>query len=87
MQVIIEKADCNFPRVFRTWFVENAKELARRCVEAPKKPKPNAPPFSPKPSLEIAVGFLIASVQRYPVEPCQVQSWLSKKALHTTQLL
>ena len=67
--------------------IENAKELARRCVEAPKKPKPNAPPFSPRPSLETAVGFLIASVQRYPVEPCQVHSWLSKKALHTTQLL
>jgi len=71
-QVIIENSDCNFPRVFRTWFVENAKELARRCVEAPKKPKPNAPPFSPRPSLETAVGFLIASVQRYPVEPCQI---------------
>ena len=76
-QVSIENTDCNFPRVFRTWFVENAKELARRCVEAPKKPKTNAPPFVPRPSLETAVGFLIKSVQRYPVEPCQVCHQLS----------
>jgi hypothetical protein len=71
-QVDIKASDCNFPRVFRTWFVENAKELARRCVEAPKKPKPNAPKFESSPSLETAVCFLVTSVQRYPVEACQV---------------
>ncbi len=42
-RVDIQSADCNFPRVFRAWFVENSRELARRCVEAPKNPKPNAP--------------------------------------------
>ena len=66
-KVDISLLDCNFPRVFRTWFLENAKELARRCVEAPLKPKPNAPPFVRKPSLEVAVSFLVTSVQRYPV--------------------
>ena len=71
-RVDITLVDCNFPRVFKTWFVENAKELARRCVEAPLKPKPSAPPFVRKPSLEVAVGFLVTSVQRYPVEACQV---------------
>merc|ERR1712059_44862 len=71
-RVEIEEVACNFPRVFKIWFVENSRELARRCVEAPLKPKPNAPKFEPKPSLEPAVQFLIESVQRYPVEPCQV---------------
>jgi len=71
-KVDITLVDCNFPRVFKAWFVENAKELARRCVEAPLKPKPNAPPFVPKPSMEPAVSFLVKSVQRYPVETCLV---------------
>jgi len=71
-RVEIEEVSCNFPRVFRIWFVENSRELARRCVEAPLKPKPNAPKFEPKPSLEPAVNFLIKSVQRYPMECCQI---------------
>jgi len=71
-QVEIEAVSCNFPRVFRAWFIENSKELARRCVEPPKKPKPNAPKFEARASLETAVNFLVDSVQRYPVEGCQV---------------
>ena len=55
----MESAESNFPRVFKVWFIENGKELARRCVEPPKKPKLNAPPFEPKPSLEQMVGFLV----------------------------
>jgi len=74
VRVDIEEVDCNFPRVFRVWFIENSRELARRCVEAPLKPKPNAPKFEPRPSLDPAVQFLIASVQRYPVELCQICS-------------
>lgn len=70
---MISSSACNFPRVFRTWFVENSIELARRCVEAPKKPKPSAPKFEVKPSLEVAVGFVIKNVQRYPLEACQVK--------------
>jgi len=71
-RVDVEEVDCNFPRLFRVWFLENSKELARRCVEAPLKPKPNAPKFEAKPSLGAAVQFLVESVQRYPVEPCQI---------------
>jgi len=71
-RVNVDATACNFPRVFRVWFVENAKELARRCVEAPLKPKPNQPPFVARPSLQEAVSFLVNSVQRYPVEPCQI---------------
>jgi len=71
-QIDIVASDCNFPRVFKVWFVENAKELARRCVEAPLKPKPNQPRFVAKPSLLPAAKFLIESVQRYPTEKCQI---------------
>eukprot|EP00088_Acartia_fossae_P041648 TRINITY_DN43565_c0_g1_i1.p1 TRINITY_DN43565_c0_g1~~TRINITY_DN43565_c0_g1_i1.p1 ORF type:complete len:331 (-),score=38.57 TRINITY_DN43565_c0_g1_i1:165-1157(-) len=71
-RVEIKTSDCNFPRVFKVWFIENSKELARRCVEAPKKPKPNAPKFEVKPSLLPAVRFLIENVQRYPEEKCQI---------------
>jgi len=71
-RVDVQATNCNFPRVFRVWFVENCKELARRCVEAPLKPKPNQPPFVARPSLEAAVVFLVNSVQRYPLEPCQI---------------
>jgi len=71
-RVDISTSDCNFPRVFKVWFVENSKELARRCVEAPLKPKPNQPKFEPKPSLLTAASFLIESVQRYPMERCQI---------------
>jgi len=71
-QVEISATDCNFPRVFRAWFVENSKEIARRCVQPPKNPKPNAPKFECGASLEPALRFLVQSVQRYPLEPCQV---------------
>ncbi|XP_023333842.1 uncharacterized protein LOC111705500 [Eurytemora carolleeae] len=71
-RVDIGATDCNFPRVFKVWFVENAKELARRCVEPPLKPKPNQPRFEAKTSLLPAAKFLIESVQRYPCEPCQI---------------
>jgi len=71
-QISISETESNFPRVFKVWFVEKAKELARQCVDAPKKPKPNAPPFVKKPSLEPAVSFLIKHVKRYPDEICQI---------------
>jgi hypothetical protein len=37
-----------FARVFKVWFLENSKEIARRCVAAPLKPAPNAPKFEPR---------------------------------------
>eukprot|EP00088_Acartia_fossae_P015668 TRINITY_DN18621_c0_g1_i1.p1 TRINITY_DN18621_c0_g1~~TRINITY_DN18621_c0_g1_i1.p1 ORF type:complete len:331 (-),score=-0.05 TRINITY_DN18621_c0_g1_i1:241-1233(-) len=71
-RVEVSTSDCNFPRVFKVWFVENSKELARRCVEPPKKPKPNQPKFEVKPSVLPSARFLIESVQRYPTERCQI---------------
>ena len=49
-RITLENIESNFPRVFKVWFAEQAKELARRCVEPPLKSKPNAPPFQPRPS-------------------------------------
>ena len=69
-RVTLTAIESNFPRVFKVWFAEQAKEMARRCVEAPLKPKPNQPPFEAKPSLEPAVAFIIKHVQRYPQENC-----------------
>ena len=54
------------------WFIEKARDIARQCVEAPRKPKPNAPPFVKKPSLEPAISFLVKHVKRYPQEICQI---------------
>jgi len=71
-QVKIEDAESNFPRVFKVWFVEKARELARQCVEPPLKPKPKDPPFKKSPSLLRVVTFLIKHVKRYPEEICQI---------------
>ena len=68
----LSDTESNFPRVFKVWFVEKAREIARQCVEAPRKPKPNAQPFVKKPSLEPAVSFLVKHVKRYPQEICQI---------------
>lgn len=71
--ITIEDVDSNFPRVFKVWFKEQGKEIARRCVEPPlaKKRPPNAPPFQPRPSLLPTVGFIVDNVKRYPEEICQ----------------
>ena len=70
-KITFDNIDSNFPRIFKTWFFEQAKEIARRCVEPPLKPKPKDPPFEPRPSLGPAIGFLVKNVKRYPDEICQ----------------
>ena len=59
----IEDAESNFPRVFKVWFVEKARELARQCVEPPLKPKPKDPPFKKSPSL---LRYVVVSRVDYP---------------------
>ena len=63
-QVKIEDAESNFPRVFKVWFVEKARELARQCVEPPLKPKPKDPPFKKSPSL---LRYVVVSRVDYPI--------------------
>ena len=65
-------SDSNYPRTFKVWLAEQAKELARRCVEPPLKPKPKDPPFVKKPSLLPAISFLVENVKRYEGENCQM---------------
>eukprot|EP00095_Tigriopus_kingsejongensis_P008859 maker-scaffold15_size728074-snap-gene-4.23 protein:Tk08859 transcript:maker-scaffold15_size728074-snap-gene-4.23-mRNA-1 annotation:"PREDICTED: uncharacterized protein LOC100880791" len=67
----LESLESNFPRVFKVWFVEQGREIARRCVEPPLRPKPKSPPFQPRPSLGPTTSFLIDNVHRYPDEICQ----------------
>jgi len=71
IQVSLESADCNFPRVFKVWFVEQAREIARRCVQPPLRPRPKDPPFEPRPSLRRVLKFLVEHVKRYPDEICK----------------
>ena len=63
-QVKIEDAESNFPRVFKVWFVEKARDLARQCVEPPLKPKPKDPPFKKSPSL---LRYVVVSRVDYPI--------------------
>ena len=55
-RITFDNVDSNFPRIFKTWFFEQTKEIARRCVEPPLKPKPKDPPFEPRPSIGPAIG-------------------------------
>ncbi|XP_052811888.1 uncharacterized protein LOC128239326 [Mya arenaria] len=72
-QVSIEVAESNFPDLLKKFFVGQAVELARRCVQPPPKPKPKAPPFKPRPSLLEVCQFLVQDcVKRYPGENCPV---------------
>lgn len=66
----IDSADSNFPRVFNLWFVENGREVARRCVDPPLRRHPKDPPFEPRPSLLRALKFIVQNVKRYPDEMC-----------------
>ncbi|XP_072015615.1 uncharacterized protein [Amphiura filiformis] len=72
--ISVELDDSNFPGLFKTMFVAQATELARRRVQPPlKKPKPGEPPFEPKPSLRHVVEYLVKDcIRRFPVLPCPV---------------
>eukprot|EP00096_Caligus_rogercresseyi_P010999 TRINITY_DN4182_c0_g1_i1.p1 TRINITY_DN4182_c0_g1~~TRINITY_DN4182_c0_g1_i1.p1 ORF type:complete len:338 (+),score=90.32 TRINITY_DN4182_c0_g1_i1:392-1405(+) len=74
-QTTFEDVETNFPRVFKAWFTEQSREIARRCVVPPlmKKKSSSVPPaFVPSPSLEPVVNFLIENVKRYPLESCGI---------------
>ena len=68
----ISDTESNFPRVFKVWFIEKTRDIARQCVEPPLRPKPKDPPFVKRPSLEPAILFLVKYVKRYPEEICQI---------------
>ncbi|XP_044748138.1 uncharacterized protein LOC123309216 [Coccinella septempunctata] len=62
----------NFSNALNTHIIAQAKEIARRCVEPPLKPKKNDTPFKPSPSLKKSVEFLINCVKNFPEEKCQI---------------
>lgn len=72
-QIGIDAEDNNFPDLLQLFFVGQATEIARRCVQPPLQPNPKDPPFKPKPSIKVVCEFLINDcVKRYPQEPCPV---------------
>ncbi|ROT79074.1 uncharacterized protein [Penaeus vannamei] len=79
-QVGIEEKECNFPSVFRRWFLAQATEIARQCVEPPAKKRPKDPPFVLRPSMEPVVSFLVSEVHLYPKLECKM---CRKKAFPT----
>lgn len=71
--VMIEAAESNFPDLLKVFFIGQAVEVARKCVQPPLKPNPKDPPFKPRPSLLEVCNFLITEcVKRYPKENCPV---------------
>lgn len=71
-QIGIEEKECNYPPLFRRWFLAQAIEIARRCVEPPAKKKPKDPPFVLKPSMEPVVSFLIDEGHKYLDTKCKI---------------
>lgn len=70
-QIKIEAAESNFPELLKKFFVGQAVEIARKCVQPPLKPKKGDPPFKPQPSLKEVCEFLIKDcVKRYPQANC-----------------
>ncbi|XP_054267526.1 uncharacterized protein LOC128989614 [Macrosteles quadrilineatus] len=70
--VRVEYVDTNFPPLFHRFFVAQANELSRQCVEPPIRRKTTDPPFSPKPSLLPVASFFVESVKKFPQEKCQL---------------
>uniref|UniRef100_A0A1B6IQ42 RING-type domain-containing protein n=1 Tax=Homalodisca liturata TaxID=320908 RepID=A0A1B6IQ42_9HEMI len=66
----LEDVDTNFPPLFERFFVAQAKEISRQCIEPPLQRKPSDV-FSPKPSVLPTVSFLIEAVKTIPQDKCQ----------------
>ncbi|KAL6254596.1 hypothetical protein P5V15_014648 [Pogonomyrmex californicus] len=69
--VTFSDIDTNFPPLFSRFLVGQGKELARQCVEPPLKSQKQQKLFTPSPSLNTVVSFLIKSVKVFPQELCQ----------------
>ncbi|CAG5103463.1 Protein of unknown function [Cotesia congregata] len=68
--VSIRDVETNFPPLFARYFIGQAQELGRRCVEPPLRKQINQV-FSPSPSLNCVVSFIIRVVKLLPNEKCQ----------------
>ena len=54
-RITLENIESNFPRIFKAWFSEQAKEIARRCVEPPLKVSVRSAAIGSAPNIYIRV--------------------------------
>lgn len=64
--------ESNFPDMLTRYLNGQAKEIVRRCVEAPLREIKGASPFMVRPSLEKAFEFLIKATHEFHAELCPV---------------
>lgn len=68
----VEDKECNYPPVFRRWFLAQSMEIARKCVMPPTKRNPKDLHFVIKPSLEPVATFLIEESHKYTKINCSI---------------
>jgi len=66
IRVTVEESSSNYPPVLRRYLLAQAAEVARRCVEPPKRTRPKDPPFQRSPSMRPVMEFLISSLHALP---------------------
>lgn len=67
-----EDFDCNLPPPLVRFVDGQAKEIARQCVEPPLRQLQNNPVFTPRPSLERTLRFIVEAMKGFPHERCPV---------------
>lgn len=64
--------DSNLPEVLVRFLNGQAREIARKCVEAPLRVQATAQPFEPGPSFAKAIGFLVEATNEFHLEICPI---------------
>ncbi|EAT43424.1 AAEL005139-PA [Aedes aegypti] len=72
-----EDYDCNLPLPLVRFVNGQAKEIARQCVEPPLRQLSTNHVFTPKPSLERTLRFIVEAMKGFPEERCPVCAELS----------
>ena len=62
-RITLENIESNFPRIFKAWFSEQAKEIARRCVEPPLKVSVRSAAIGSAPNIYIRVILNIKNLR------------------------
>jgi hypothetical protein len=71
--VLLEVKETNFPRELMAVISGHVMERLRQCVEPPLHRKPTDPVFEPRPSLQLAVEYVVTEcVRRYPLDKCSI---------------
>lgn len=64
--------ESNLPLVIVRFLNGQAKEIARKCIEAPLNPPKGAPKFEVQPSLFKTLSFLIEATTDFYIEVCPI---------------